>query len=210
MGTFERRVFSEQFSPQEQTQKSTETHRSYDTRLFLQDMRIQKLRRVFVNKISFYDALLRASRGVLSDVVIGAEMSTEEFHRFCNQPVGYEPFAPFHVGEYEYQRALVRISMRAGSIGALPQIYDVVMNVDIEDTVDRGTANLAAKETVIPYHKHYYTKPEVTVTLQAGNTGDGVITPVLTAIGTESFRCVLRKEDGTPAAGTISWTEIGY
>ncbi len=210
MGTLERRVFSEQFSPQEQTQKTTETHRVYDTHLILQDVQMQKLRRIFTEKVSFYGALLRVSHGVLSDIVIGAEMSMEEFRRFCNQPVGYEPFAPFYVGEYEYQRALVRISMRAGSIGALPQIYDVVMNVDIEDTVDRGTANIAAKETAVPYHKHYYTKPEVTVTLQAGNTGDGIITPVLTTVGTESFRCVLRKEDGTHAAGTISWTAIGY
>ena len=126
------------------------------------------------------------------------------------RPIGYGLFHPFRVGEYEYEKALVRIGITAGSYGAIPQIYNVVMNVDIDDTVDRGTAQVDAKETGIFYHKLYYTKPEVTVTLQSGNAEDGVLTPEITSIGTESFTCVLRRRDGAAAKGRVSWTAVGY
>lgn len=164
----------------------------------------------FVEQISAYDGIMRPSEASVSGVVIGKGMSLEEFKERLVRPVGYDSFRPFHVGEYEYEKALVRISMKAGSLGAIPQIYDVAMNVDIDDTVDRGTAHIEAKESIVQYNKHYYIKPEVAVTLQRGSTADGVLTPVITSIGTGSFKCLLRKADGTAAAGTISWTAVGY
>lgn len=164
----------------------------------------------FIERISIYDGVLRASDASLSGVVIGNGMTLDDFKRRIIRPVGYESFRPFHVGDYEYEKAFIRILMSAGSFGAIPEIYDVAMNVDIDDTVDRGTARMKAEETVVPFHKHYYTKPEVTATLLSGNTADGVVLPEITAIGTESFTCVLRKRDGSAAAGTISWTAVGY
>ena len=164
----------------------------------------------FTEHIGVYDTVVRASDASISGVAVGNGMTLAEFKSRLMRPLGYETFRPFHVGEYEYEQALVRISMTTGSLGAIPQIYDVVMNVDIDDTVDRGTARVEAKETEIPYHKHYYTKPEVTVTLQRGNTGDGVLTPEITMIGTDFFRCILHKRDGTAATGTVSWTAVGY
>lgn len=164
----------------------------------------------FTERIGVYDTVVRASDASISGVAVGNGMTLAEFKSRLMRPLGYETFRPFHVGEYEYEQALVRISMTTGSLGAIPQIYDVVMNVDIDDTVDRGTARVEAKETEIPYHKHYYTKPEVTVTLQRGNTGDGVLTPEITMIGTDFFRCILHKRDGTAATGTVSWTAVGY
>lgn len=164
----------------------------------------------FTEHIGVYDTVVRASDASISGVAVGNGMTLAEFKSRLMRPIGYEMFRPFHVGEYEYEQALVRISMTTGSLGAIPQIYDVVMNVDIDDTVDRGTARVEAKETEIPYHKHYYTKPEVTVTLQRGNTGDGVLTPEITMIGTDFFRCILHKRDGTAATGTVSWTAVGY
>ena len=164
----------------------------------------------FIERISIYDGVLRASDASLSGGVIGTGMTLDDFKRRIIRPVGYESFRPFHVGDYEYEKALVRISITAGSFGAIPEIYDVAMNVDIDDTVDRGTAQMKAEETVVPFHKHYYTKPEVTATLLSGNTADGVVLPEITVIGTESFTCVLRKRDGSAAAGTISWTAVGY
>ena len=40
--------------------------------------------------------------------------------------------------------------------------------------------------------------------------GRRIVLPEITTIGTESFTCVLRKRDGSAAAGTISWTAVGY
>nr|DAW71305.1 MAG TPA: hypothetical protein [Caudoviricetes sp.] len=152
----------------------------------------------------------QASEASLSGVMIGAELTHEEFKKRLLQPCGYTVLMPFRVGEYEYEKALVRVSMTAGSLGAMPQIYKMAMNVDIDDTVDRGTARIEAQETVVEYNKRYYTKPEITVTLLSGNTSDGAVTPELRAIGTESFICVLRKSGGSLAAGMISWTAVGY
>ena len=165
---------------------------------------------VFVEDLIFYDGIIRASEATIEGIAAGKEMTFDAFMKRVDRPVGYSLFHPFRVGEYEYEKALVRIGITAGSYGAIPQIYNVVMNVDIDDTVDRGTAQVDAKETAIFYHKHYYTKPEVTVTLQSGNAEDGVLTPEITSIGTESFTCVLRRRDGAAAKGRISWTAVGY
>ena len=165
---------------------------------------------VFVEGLLLYDGIIRASEATIEGIAAGKEMTFDAFMKRVDRPVGYSLFHPFRVGEYEYEKALVRIGITAGSYGAIPQIYNVVMNVDIDDTVDRGTARMKAEETVVPFHKHYYTKPEVTATLLSGNTADGVVLPEITAIGTESFTCVLRKRDGSAAAGTISWTAVGY
>lgn len=165
---------------------------------------------VFLEDLIFYDGIIRASEATIEGIAAGKEMTFDAFMKRVDRPVGYSLFHPFRVGEYEYEKALVRIGITAGSYGAIPQIYNVVMNVDIDDTVDRGTAQVDAKETAIFYHKHYYTKPEVTVTLQSGNAEDGVLTPEITSIGTESFTCVLRRRDGAAAKGRISWTAVGY
>lgn len=165
---------------------------------------------VFVEDLIFYDGIIRASEATIEGIAAGKEITFDAFMKRVDRPVGYSLFHPFRVGEYEYEKALVRIGITAGSYGAIPQIYNVVMNVDIDDTVDRGTAQVDAKETAIFYHKHYYTKPEVTVTLQSGNAEDGVLTPEITSIGTESFTCVLRRRDGAAAKGRVSWTAVGY
>lgn len=164
----------------------------------------------FVEDLLLYDGIIRASEATIEGIAAGKEMTFDAFMKRIARPVGYGLFHPFRVGEYEYEKALVRIGITAGSYGAIPQIYNVVMNVDIDDTVDRGTAQVDAKETAIFYHKHYYTKPEVTVTLQSGNAEDGVLTPEITSIGTESFTCVLRRRDGAAAKGRVSWTAVGY
>lgn len=164
----------------------------------------------FVEDLLLYDGIIRASEATIEGIAAGKEMTFDAFMKRIARPVGYGLFHPFRVGEYEYEKALVRIGITAGSYGAIPQIYNVVMNVDIDDTVDRGTAQVDAKETAIFYHKHYYTKPEVTVTLQSGNAEDGVLTPEITSIGTESFTCVLHRRDGAAAKGRISWTAVGY
>ena len=179
-------------------------------RIGFRDMIVPAPRSTFIERLSIYDGALRASEASLSGIAIGTGMTLEDFKNRLIRPVGFEGFRPFHVGDYEYERALVRISMTAGSFGAIPEIYDVSMNVDIDDTVDRGTARMEAKETVIKYNKHYYTKPEVTVTLLGGNTSDGLLTPIILSIDTVSFTCVLQKINGSAAAGMISWTAVGY
>lgn len=163
------------------------------------------------------DKKFHAADGVLADVAVkkGA-MDMDAFKILVNQPAGYEHFIPYIVGEYEYQKALVRLSIEAGSAGAEPAVYDAVIHVDIDDTVDRGKTAITdtSKATRIHFSKHYYTKPEVAVALYSGNTKDGAITPNITDIDKDDagyyFEVELLKDDYTRTTGTISWQAIGY
>ena len=204
------RSFREGVSLREETGKLLMVNTAFTEGISIGISLLPPLASAFVEDLLLYDGIIRASEATIEGIAAGKEMTFDAFMKRIARPIGYGLFHPFRVGEYEYEKALVRIGITAGSYGAVPQIYNVVMNVDIDDTVDRGTAQVDAKETAIFYHKHYYTKPEVTVTLQSGNAEDGVLTPEITSIGTESFTCVLRRRDGAAAKGRVSWTAVGY
>ena len=159
------------------------------------------------------DRFLKAVDGIIEEITIhDHELTSADFKRLVNQPIGYETFIPYVVGEYEYQKALVRIGVFPGSFGAEPAVYNVAVHVDIDDTVDRGTAVITdtSAATTVRFSKHYYTKPEVTVTLRGGSTSDGAILPNVAAIDKDSFQVELLKSDGTRAKGTVTWQAVGY
>lgn len=167
--------------------------------------------------VALDDRFLRALNGIIEEITLkNGSMTAADFQQLVNQPTGYERFIPYVVGEYEYQKALVRLAVTPGSLGAEPAVYNVVVHVDIDDTVDRGTTVIADTSTATTVHfsKHYYTRPEVTVTLRGGSTADGIITPNVTEIDKDEdgyyFKVELLKSDGTRAKGTITWQSVGY
>lgn len=163
------------------------------------------------------DRFLRALNGIVEEITLKkGGMTAADFQQLVNQPTGYERFIPYIVGEYEYQKALVRLAVTPGSLGAEPAVYNVVVHVDIDDTVDRGTTIITdtSAATTVHFSKHYYTRPEVTATLRGGSTADGIITPNVTEIDKDDdgyyFKVELLKSDGTRAKGTITWQSVGY
>lgn len=110
----------------------------------------------------------------------------------------------------------MRLSVEAGSAGAEPAVYDAVIHVDIDDTVDRGTTKITDTSAVtrIHFNKSYYTKPEVAVAIYSGNSKDGIVTPSITAIDSDDagfyFEVELLKENYERTTGSISWTATGY
>ena len=163
------------------------------------------------------DTFLRPADIVLSDIALrDAPFDPAGFKALLDTVPGYEPFIPYNVGEYEYKDALVRLRVEAGAYGSEPVVYDAVINVDIEDTVDRGTVTITdtAQPTRVRFNKRYYTKPEVSVTLQGGNTAAGVVTPNIAAIDRDGtgfyFDVELIKSDRTRAKGRITWSAVGY
>ena len=156
------------------------------------------------------DGMVRSSGAVLSDLGVRSTLTAKEFAALAERPIGYDPFRLFHVGDYEYQNALVRVTIAAASLGAAAQIYDMAMNVDIDDTVSRGRASLVAGDNFVSYGKPYYTRPEVTATLRGGYGADGKASVVVDSIDNTGFHVRLVKSDGTNAAGVISWTAVGY
>lgn len=199
-----------------------QTHRARTLRTFAEMANVgEHMRRDlgggYSETVAVDDRFLRALNGIIEEITLKKGGMTEaDFQQLVNQPTGYERFIPYIVGEYEYQKALVRLAVTPGSLGAEPAVYNVVVHVDIDDTVDRGTTIITDTSAAMTVHfsKHYYTRPEVTVTLRGGSTADGIITPNVTEIDKDEdgyyFKVELLKSDGTRAKGTITWQSVGY
>ena len=193
------------------------TLRTFDERANVGEHMRRDLGGGYSEAVALDDRFLRALNGIIEEITLKkGGMTAADFQQLVNQPTGYERFIPYIVGEYEYQKALVRLAVTPGSFGAEPAVYNVVVHVDIDDTVDRGTTIITdtSAATMVRFAKHYYTKPEVTVTLRGGSTADGVITPNVTEIDKDDdgyyFKVELLKSDGTRAKGTITWQSVGY
>lgn len=208
---------AEQIGTTERQYHRAQTFRTFMEKASLYEHMRRDLGGGYSEAVAVDDRFLRALDGIIEEVAVRkGGMTADEFQQLVNQPTGYERFVPYIVGEYEYQKALVRLAVTPGSFGAEPAVYNVVVHVDIDDTVDRGTTILTdtSAPTTVHFSKHYYTKPEVTVTLHGGNTSDGVITPNVVEIDKDAdgyyFKVELLKQDGTRAAGSITWQSVGY
>lgn len=208
---------AEQIGTAERQYHRAQTFRTFTEKASLYEHMRRDLGGGYSEAVAVDDRFLRALDGIIEEVAVRkGGMTADEFQQLVNQPIGYERFIPYIVGEYEYQKALARLSVTPGSFGVEPAVYNVVVHVDIDDTVDRGTTVITdtTAPTTVHFSKHYYTKPEVTVTLHGGNTSDGVITPNVVEIDKDTdgyyFKVELLKQDGTRAAGSITWQSVGY
>lgn len=208
---------AEQIGTTERQYHRAQTFRTFMEKSSLYEHMRRDLGGGYSEAVAVDDCFLRALDGIIEEVAVRkGGMTADEFQQLVNQPTGYERFIPYIVGEYEYQKALVRLAVTPGSFGAEPAVYNVVVHVDIDDTVDRGTAVITdtSAATMVRFAKHYYTKPEVTVTLRGGNTADGTILPNVAEISKDKdgyyFMVELLKADGTRAKGTVTWQSVGY
>ncbi len=208
---------AEQIGTTERQYHRAQTFRTFMEKASLYEHMRRDLGGGYSEAVAVDDRFLRALDGIIEEVAVRkGGMTADEFQQLVNQPTGYERFIPYIVGEYEYQKALVRLAVTPGSFGAEPAVYNVVVHVDIDDTVDRGTAVITdtSAATMVRFAKHYYTKPEVTVTLRGGNTADGTILPNVAEISKDKdgyyFMVELLKADGTRAKGTVTWQSVGY
>lgn len=208
---------AEQIGTTERQYHRAQTFRTFMEKASLYEHMRRDLGGGYSEAVAVDDRFLRAFDGIIEEVAVRkGGMTADEFQQLVNQPTGYERFIPYIVGEYEYQKALVRLAVTPGSLGAEPAVYNVVVHVDIDDTVDRGTAVITdtSAATMVRFAKHYYTKPEVTVTLRGGNTADGTILPNVAEISKDKdgyyFMVELLKADGTRAKGTVTWQSVGY
>ena len=208
---------AEQIGTTERQHHRAQTFRTFAEKASLYEHMRRDLGGGYSEAVAVDDRFLRALDGIIEEVAVRkGGMTADEFQQLVNQPTGYERFIPYIVGEYEYQKALVRLAVTPGSFGAEPAVYNVVVHVDIDDTVDRGTAVITdtSAATMVRFSKHYYTKPEVTVTLRGGSTADGTILPNVAEISKDKdgyyFMVELLKADGTRAKGTVTWQSVGY
>lgn len=167
---------------------------------------------------SVSDAIMENANAVIDMVSFyNGVMNEQTFLERANTVQGYSSFKEFYVGDYEYQKALVRLSVQAEQMNSGINLYNVVHYVDIPDTDDRGTVTITdtTATTKVYFNKFYYHAPEVSATLIGGNTGDGFMMPVVTNPNGQDengryFEMELRDMSGARKMGTVVWVSKGY
>lgn len=168
--------------------------------------------------VTIYEAYIRAANAVIETIrITAAAMGKGDFLKALDTPPGYEGFTEFNVGDYEYEKALMKLQLLANATHAQPLLYDVVANVDIDDTDDRGQVQLTdtTAPTKVFFNKFYYNAPEVQVTLSGGTGAATGLTPNIVSTdgidGTRRyFEVELLDESGNRATGILSWASKGW
>lgn len=170
-----------------------------------------------IDDIALYDAFVRASNSYIEAVQLTKAIKDEQgFYDMSDTPPTYDTFKPFHVGDYEYQKAMLRLRLISDSTNAQPLIYDVAAHIDIDDTDDRGQIEITDKEapTKVYYNRHYYNAPEVQVIVRGGNSDLSVVPHILTTDGKDEkgryFEIELQDTSGNRTTGRISWVSKGW
>ena len=171
----------------------------------------------FAEKFGFRDDIIRASDSVLSDILIkNKEMTFDDFVDATNTPVLHNKFIDFKVGEYEHEKAMIKLQLATVAKESYPSIVGCTMHVDIPDTIDKGSVviDTPAPKKVF-FNRHYYNPPEVVATIKGGNTANGYIVPnIISTDGKDSegryFEVELLDFNGNRVTGSISWSSTGY
>lgn len=169
------------------------------------------------DNLTIYDRYVHASNAYIEALRVVDEANDEKwFDSMLESMPNYEEFTDFYVGDYEYEKAVIRLILSSSLTDSNPTLYDVVANVDIDDTDDKGTAKITdtTMPTKIYFNKHYYNAPEVQVTINSGS-GNETITPYI--VNTEGvdgnkryFEVELRNNSNERVKGAISWISKGW
>lgn len=148
---------------------------------------------------------------VISNLAIfNKEMSFSDFDNMATRPFGYSNFREFKVGEYTYEKALIRVGVSSPDINFSTAIDKLSLHVDIPDTDDRGVVNIPAAETFVKFNKKYYNPPEDVSLAIKGGTTNSFLVPKLISVTNLGFTVVIHDSSGNIASGVISWASKGY
>lgn len=170
-----------------------------------------------IEDILIWDAYIHASNAYIEALRMVDEAQDEKWFKSMLESMPYyEEFTDFYVGDYEYKKACIRLVLQTETTDSKPTLYDVAANVDIDDTDDRGTANITdtTMPTKIYFNKHYYNAPEVQVTVNSG-VGNETVTPyIVNTDGIDGskryFEVELRNDSNERVKGAISWISKGW
>lgn len=192
--------------------------RKFDEGAGIDDVLVKKFVGRYGEQLAVFDDYVRACGAVLSNITVqDGELTVAEFLASTKTPPGYDEFTEYKVGDYEYQQALVRLILQACAAQSEPLLSGVNVHVDIDDVDDRGVVVVEDTSAAVKvyYNKHYYTAPEVNITVKGGNTSTGVVMPTILATdgidGTGRFFIAeLRDISGNRCVGTFAWVSKGY
>lgn len=167
--------------------------------------------------IALYDAFVRASNGYIESVqAISSFREADNFLAMSDTPPLYEQFTDFNVGDYEYEKALLRLRVVSKATQAQPLLYDVSPHVDIDDTDDKGQLEIkdTTAATKVYYNKHYYNAPEVNAMVKGGTGTTTPVPNILTTDGQDDkgryFEIELLNSSGNRTMGIVSWVAKGW
>ena len=167
--------------------------------------------------IALYDAFVRASNSYVESVqVLSSFKEVDDFTAMSDTPPLYEQFTDFNVGDYEYEKALLRLRVVSKATQAQPLLYDVSPHVDIDDTDDKGQLEIkdATAATKVYYNKHYYNAPEVNAMVKGGTGTTTPVPNILTTDGQDDkgryFEIELLNSSGNRTTGIVSWVAKGW
>lgn len=167
--------------------------------------------------IALYDAYVRASNSYIESVqVVSSFKEMDDFTAMADTPPMYEQFTDFNVGDYEYEKALLRLRVVSKATQAQPLLYDVSPHVDIDDTDDKGQLEIkdTTAATKVYYNKHYYNAPEVNAMVKGGTGATTPVPNILTTDGQDNkgryFEIELLNSSGNRTTGIVSWVAKGW
>lgn len=167
--------------------------------------------------IALYDAYVRASNSYIESVqVVSSFKEMDDFEAMADTPPMYEQFTDFNVGDYEYEKALLRLRVVSKATQAQPLLYDVSPHVDIDDTDDKGQMEIkdTTAATKVYYNKHYYNAPEVNAMVKGGTGATTPVPNILTTDGQDDkgryFEIELLNSSGNRTTGIVSWVAKGW
>lgn len=167
--------------------------------------------------IALYDAFVRANNSYVESVqVLSSFKEMDDFTAMSDTPPLYEQFTDFNVGDYEYEKALLRLRVVSKATQAQPLLYDVSPHVDIDDTDDKGQLEIkdTTAATKVYYNKHYYNAPEVNAMVKGGTGATTPVPNILTTDGQDDkgryFEIELLNSSGNRTTGIVSWVAKGW
>lgn len=203
---------AEPLSVSEGNQAITAFWRDLSEAFGLDELGAKHFGRVYDEAVGLADALLRHANAVMADLAVRSGPMDEAAFRALvadKAPLGYGRFRDLVPGDYEYTKAIVGLLLSAPVTGDRTAISNAVLNVDVPDVRDRGTASVPAGGVDVAFNRGFAEPPEVQVTLKAGGAPS---LPEVLSITTTGFTVrLLDAADGvTPVAGTASWSALGY
>lgn len=169
---------------------------------------------IAINRIGFASVTVNY---VLSNVILlSKEITLHGFDAMSSKATEYDEFREFNVGDYEYEKALIRIVVKAGSTQSQPLISNVVHNVDVEDVIDKGVVSITdtTSATKVRFNKFYYNAPFVQVSVNGGSSANNnVVASIVATDKQDSYGRYFEVEllsGGARVTGLISWVSTGY
>lgn len=168
--------------------------------------------------LAFYDTrgvggtFLASAKAVLGDTAIFSVAQTEaDFTAYVTDqtPLGFSAWREFVPGEYNVERAAIRIRCDIANPLVKATIVSAVLNMDVPDVVERRSVSVSPGGTAVTFDKTFNAVPTVVAVQSGGATVAIVVTESVTTTG---FTVKLHQatSPATTVAGEISFTATGY